>query len=102
MPRPFTPKVLTANDLLEGDVIYLAEDGRWTRDLSQAEILTDEADAQLRLIEAEQQADRLVGPYLADVTPGANGPEPVHFREAFRRTGPSNYAHGKQETQAHV
>ena len=97
MPRPFTPKVLTANDLLEGDVIYLAEDGDWTRDLSEAEILTDEADAQLRLIEAEQQQDRLVGPYLADVIPGPHGPEPAHFREAFRRTGPSNYPHGKQE-----
>jgi hypothetical protein len=27
---------------------------------------------------------------------GANGPEPTHFREDFRRTGPSNYFHGKQ------
>jgi hypothetical protein len=26
-----------------------------------------------------------------------NGPQPVHFREEFRRTGPSNYFHGKQE-----
>lgn len=102
MPRPFTPKVLTANDLLEGDVIYLAEDGSWTRDLSRAELLTDEADAQLRLIEAEQQQNRLVGPYLADVTPGVSGPEPAHFREAFRRTGPSNYPHGKQEAEANV
>ena len=30
--------------------------------------------------------------------PGPNGPEPIHFREAFRTRGPSNYAHGKQET----
>jgi hypothetical protein len=28
---------------------------------------------------------------------GPDGPEPSHFREAFRRKGPSNYAHGKQE-----
>ncbi|EDZ40945.1 conserved hypothetical protein [Rhodobacteraceae bacterium HTCC2083] len=28
---------------------------------------------------------------------GPDGPEPTHFREAFRRKGPSNYAHGKQE-----
>jgi hypothetical protein len=43
----------------------------------------------------------VVGPYLADARPGPNGPEPTHFREAFRTRGPSNYAHGKQE-RAHV
>ncbi|MFW8637211.1 DUF2849 domain-containing protein [Cribrihabitans pelagius] len=102
MPRPFTPKVVTANDLLEGDVIYLKADNSWTRDMSEAELITDEADAQLRLLEAEQQALRIVGAYLADAKAGPNGPEPTHFREEFRRTGPSNYAHGKQEAEANV
>ena len=97
MPRHFTPKVVTANALLEGDVVYLAADDRWTRDLSAAEVLTDEAVAELRLIDASTRADEVVGVYLADVAPGPSGPEPVHFREDFRRTGPSNYPHGKQE-----
>ena len=97
MSAPFTPKVVTASDLLDGEVIYLTADDRWSRDLAEAEVLTDEAHAQLRLIDAEQQANRLVGAYLADVALGPDGPEPTHFREAFRRTGPSNYAHGKQE-----
>ncbi|MEW9918621.1 DUF2849 domain-containing protein [Marimonas sp. MJW-29] len=94
--KPFTPKVITANALLEGDVVYLAPDG-WTRDLAQAEVLTDEADADLRLIEASAQSDRVVGVYLADVTVEDGVPHPTHFREDFRATGPSNYAHGKQE-----
>ncbi len=98
MARAFTPKVVTANDLLEGDVIYLTADDQWSREFSEAEILTDEADAQLRLLEAERQQDRVVGAYLADVAVGPDGPEPTHFREDFRRTGPSNYFHGKQET----
>ena len=102
MPRAFTPKVVTASDLLEGDVIYLTADDKWTRELAEAEILTDEADAQLRLLFAEQQPAKLVGAYLADVKNGPNGPEPTHFREEFRRTGPSNYFHGKQEAQANV
>ena len=38
----------------------------------------------------------MVGAYLADAQPGPDGPEPVHFREAFRTRGPSNYFHGKQ------
>ncbi|WP_121063701.1 DUF2849 domain-containing protein [Chachezhania antarctica] len=101
-PRPFTPKVVTANDLLEGDVVYLTEDDQWTRRLSEAEIITDEAHAQLRLLHGERQPEVVVGVYLADVSQGDNGPEPTHFREDFRRTGPSNYPHGKQEVSAHV
>ena len=100
MKRPFTPKVVTASDLAVGDVIYLTADDRWTRDLALAEVITDEAHAQLRLLTAERQAARVVGAYLADVAPSSDGPRPVHFREAFRRAGPSNYRHGKQETEA--
>mgnify|MGYP000040997539 CR=1 FL=1 len=100
MTRSFTPKVLTANHLLEGDVVYLSASGGWVRDLAKAEILINEADAQIRLIEAEQQVDTVVGVYLADVTPDG---APKHFREDFRATGPSNYAHGKQaSTQAEL
>ncbi|UWQ57059.1 DUF2849 domain-containing protein [Leisingera caerulea] len=102
MPRPFTPKVITANDLLEGDVIYFTAQDTWTRDLSEAELITDEAEAQLRLLEAEMQNIKIVGAYLADAKAGPNGPEPTHFREEFRRTGPSNYFHGKQEADANV
>ncbi len=100
MARAFTPKVVTANDLLEGDVIYLTADDRWSRDLREAELITDEAHAQLRLLDAQKQVDKIVGAYLADVVAGENGPEPTHFREDFRRTGPSNYAHGKQESSS--
>lgn len=95
MPKAFTPKVVTANHLLEGDVIYQTLDG-WSRDLADAEILTDEAHADLRLIEASQQVADIVGAYLADVKVTDDGPEPTHFREEFRKTGPSNYFHGKQ------
>ena len=102
MARAFTPKVVTANDLLEGDVIYLMADDSWTRTLGEAELITDEAHAQLRLLDAERQALSIVGAYLADAVAGPNGPEPTHFREDFRRTGPSNYTHGKQEALANV
>ncbi|MDC0737382.1 DUF2849 domain-containing protein [Cognatishimia sp. SS12] len=97
MARAFTPKVVTANHLLEGDVIYMTASGDWTRELRDAELLTDEADADLRLLEAQQQTAVTVGAYLADAKSGPDGrPEPTHFREEFRRTGPSNYFHGKQ------
>ena len=77
-------------------MIYQTAPG-WTRNLAEAEVLTDEADADLRMIDALTQRDLVVGVYLADVTPEADGPRPTHFREEFRAKGPSNYAHGKQE-----
>lgn len=95
MPKPYTPKVVTANHLLAGDVIYQTCDG-WSRQLADAEVLTDEAHADLRLIEAAQQTGEVVGAYLADVDTSKGAPAPAHFREAFRAKGPSNYAHGKQ------
>lgn len=96
MARDFTPKVVTANALIEGDVVYLTADDRWTRDLAEAELLTDEAEADYRLLQAQARAGEVVGAYLAEMRPGPHGPEPAHFREAFRRTGPSNRFHGKQ------
>ena len=96
MARIFTPKVVTANALLEGDAVWLTEDDRWSRDMSEAELLTDEAHADLRLLEALAQQGEVVGPYLAEAKAGPEGPAPTHFRETFRTRGPSNYPHGKQ------
>ncbi|TFL17970.1 DUF2849 domain-containing protein [Jannaschia formosa] len=93
--RPFTPKVVTANLLVEGDVVYLSADDRWVPALRDAEIQEDEAIAEARLLDASSQSDTVVGVYLAEVKHGPDGPEPVHFREAFRASGPTNYPHGK-------
>ena len=102
MSRRFTPKVVTANALVEGDVVYLTADDRWTRHHHEAELIEDEAIAELRLLSAARRSSEVVGPYLADAAAGPHGPEPVHFRERFRTRGPSNYPHGKQEDARHV
>ena len=94
MSRGFTPKVVTANALLEGDAVWLTEDDRWTRDMHQAELIDDEAHADIRLLFGASQRNIVVGAYLVDAKAGPNGPEPTHFRETFRTRGPSNYAHG--------
>jgi hypothetical protein len=96
MSRAFTPKVVTGNRLLEGDSVWLTEDDRWSPRLQDAELIEDEAHAAIRLLFAQGQRNTVVGVYLADARPGPKGPEPVHFREAFRSHGPSNYPHGKQ------
>ena len=49
------------------------------------------------LLAAQAQPDVEVAPYLVESGRDENGlPIPVHFREAFRRRGPSNYFHGIQ------
>ena len=97
MSKPFTPKVVTANALLEGDVIYLTADNQWSRQIAEAEVIDEPAHGDLRLLFGQSQHHAVVGVYLADVAATDEGPQPVHFREDFRTRGPSNYAHGKQE-----
>lgn len=98
MARAFVSKVITANDLLEGDVVYWTKNGTWSRLHSEAELYEDEKSASEALALAASQAGIIVGAYLADAKAGEDGtPVPVHFREAFRTRGPSNYPnHGKQ------
>jgi len=97
MPKTFTPKVVTANRLLEGDAVWLTANGHWSTTMSDAELITDAGTADLRLMDAATQAHIIAGAYLADAVLGERGPAPTHFRETFRTRGPSNYPHGKQE-----
>jgi uncharacterized protein DUF2849 len=96
MVRAFTPKVLTANRLIEGDVVYYGKNGEWVLSHDDALFLDDEVQANELLANAHKQADFLVGAYLADAILSDGKPVPTHFREEFRTRGPSNYEHGKQ------
>ena len=102
MCSSFAPKVVTANDLIGGDVVYLSADDRWVHHHKDAEFLLDTAHAAKRLSFAEAQQTQVVGVYLAEAILSASGPAPVRFREAFRARGPSNHFHGKQAEQENV
>ncbi|MDQ2093411.1 DUF2849 domain-containing protein [Rhodalgimonas zhirmunskyi] len=88
-------KVATSNHLIEGDVIYFAH-GVWLRDLARAEVARTPEEADDLLRRARAFPHETVGVELVDVALEAGVPRPVHFREAFRTRGPSNYFHGKQ------
>lgn len=97
-----TSQIITANALLNGDVIYFTAQERWSPNIQDAEVFEDPAIAQDVLITASAQHSQAVGVYLASVTLDNDIIRPTHFREEFRNTGPSNYFHGKQESQNHV
>ncbi len=80
-------KVLTANRLTDGAVVYLNASGDWTRDIDQALRLEPEA-AAAALARAEAQPELLVAPYLFDADEaGPIGRE--RLRETIRRGGPT-------------
>ncbi len=97
MAREFIPKVLTANDLIEGDVVYRSKDSQWVRDISQAHVFHDQETADAALEATANEAHIIVGAYLFDAQEIDGKAVPTHFREDFRAKGPSNYRHGKQE-----
>lgn len=97
--------VITANALIEGDVVWLTKAGTLTRRLEEAEVYTRREQAEAALAETSSRSAELVGCYIADIRLTQAGPAPAHFREGFRARGPSNYPHGKQAetgTETHV
>ena len=97
MSKPFSPSIITANNLRHGEVVYFTAADAWSSDHLQAEWLVDAARATQRLVRAQQDSHIVVEPYLVEAQLNAAGqPEPTHFREQFRTRGPSNYRHGKQ------
>ena len=84
-------KVLTANDLLSGEVVFLTDDGNWSPHISQAAVVeAPEAIAALEAAGASGERERIVvASYLVDVERGPDGPVPVRVREHLRTLGPS-------------
>ena len=82
-------QVISANDLLHGDVVYLDSDGGWTRALSGAVLVADKDEAEALLREAKAQPGKVIDPYLLDVAIGPDGATPSHIRERLRDSGPS-------------
>ena len=94
MSRIKAPVVITANDLLSGEVVYLDASHRWSIELSAAKVFEVVEEATIELDAMAKEAD-VVGAYLAEVLVGASI-SPRHYREGYRQRGPSNYFHGKQ------
>ncbi|WP_428699659.1 DUF2849 domain-containing protein [Stappia sp.] len=84
-------KALTANRLIDGEVVWLGRAGQWVETLDGARLLESaEAIAEAEALGTEAVAQRLiVEPYLIDLRREDNEIAPVRFRERIRAKGPT-------------
>ncbi len=88
MAKEFKPVVVTANDLIEGDSVFLGALG-WVRDIAEARVALAPGEAAVLEqagIEGED-GNIVVGPYLIEVSVAAGRPVPVLRREQIRASG---------------
>jgi hypothetical protein len=88
MAKEFKPVVVTANDLIEGDSVFLGALG-WVRDVAMARVALSEDEATVldtAGIEGET-GNVVIGPYLIEVSIATGKPVPVLRREQIRASG---------------
>ena len=84
-------KIITANRLTDGEVLYLTATGGWSESIVSAQV-AHTADEENRLLEtAEQAVETLVviGPYAMPVAEADGAPLPLSQREKIRAKGPT-------------
>jgi Protein of unknown function (DUF2849) len=82
------PQMVTANRLIDGVVVYLTADSKWSENFVDGAVWPDKASADNALVASEEavKARLVVGPYLFEVAVTDSGPQPVGARERIRAT----------------
>ncbi|WP_051231164.1 DUF2849 domain-containing protein [Kaistia adipata] len=94
-----TDKLITANHLADGLVVFLTAAGGWSYRLADARVIPDaELDVALAHAKAQHEAQIVVDPYEIEATVDADGvPVPVRLREKIRAAGGPTVAYGEAE-----
>jgi hypothetical protein len=84
-------KIVTANRLRDGLVVYLGDGESWSQSLAASKPVNDEVAFEALLATAERAvADgEVIEPYLIDVETDGDVVRPTRFREIIRATGPT-------------
>jgi len=84
-------EILTANNLIDGEVVFLTSDNSWSKDIDQAVQATNaqEAEALMSIGEKSEQACDVVGLYLVGVEVIDGKLKADHIRERIRTLGPT-------------
>lgn len=91
-PLESTPVwLISANDLLEGGVVYLTEKSEWSRSLSSARIIKDKETAAELLADIEKNQTFVVSPFSVNACLSLSGDLTLpHFRDRYRESGPTH------------
>jgi len=84
-------KMLIANRLTDGLVVFRAEDGTWSESIAAGQLISDDADS-VRLLEqamTEERDNKIIDPCLIDVAEVDGRRIPDSYREEIRATGPT-------------
>jgi hypothetical protein len=84
-------KMLIANRLADGLVVFRAEDGTWVESITAGQLINDDA-AAARLLEAglaDERHNKIIDPCLIDVSAADGNRIPDVYREAIRANGPT-------------
>jgi hypothetical protein len=96
MAKAFSPAILSAHDLLDGDTVWWTGSA-WSRDIAAATVAADEsARAEMAAFASSATHElTVVGPYLVDVTLESGAPYPTVRREAIRADREPTFAYGE-------
>lgn len=89
--KPDSLKIVTANRLREGDVVYLTDTGKWSTYLNESRASRDPVaiDAMLAEAAADVAARKIVAPYAMEVIEVDGILQPLSAREIIRAAGPT-------------
>ncbi len=85
------PKIVSANRLSDGIVVYLGADGAWLSALDKARLFGDDSAANAGLAAAREDARKnlVVDPFVVEVEHGGEGLRAITLRNAIRSRGPT-------------
>ena len=96
-----TDKLITANHLGDGLVVFLTADDGWSYKLADARVIPDaELEAALALAKSQHEAGIVVDPYEIEATVVEGIPVPVRLREKIRAAGGPTVIYGEAEIAA--
>jgi len=84
-------RLVTANRLTDGVVVFLGPDGQWTASIAESAAVATSEEADHLLAVARDSALRaeIVEPYIIEAERQDGVPVPERFRERIRVTGPT-------------
>ncbi len=92
-------KVITANDLRSGLVVFVDGEGGWTVDIAGAQVVEDgpDLDGAIAFAKAETEAQVVLEAYPIDVVVTGGVPVPVRLRERIRAERGPTVVYGEAE-----